>query len=62
MYIEVNSKKDFDAPIAQGVHSWAGASVRTIEEMKRAAGFRAELITSNEPAFMIAELKKQDCK
>ena len=58
MYIEVNSKKDFDAPIAQGVRPWVGASVRTIEDMKHAVSLGAELITSDEPAFMISELKK----
>ena len=58
MYIEVNSKKDFDASIAQGVRPWVGASVRTIEDMKLAASLGAKLITSNEPAFMIAELEK----
>lgn len=54
----VNPKKDFDALIAQGVRPWVGAFIRTIEDMKLAASFGAELITSNEPAFMIAELKK----
>ena len=52
----VNPKNDFDALISQGVRPWVGASVRTIEDMTRAAAFGAELITSNEPAFMIAEL------
>ena len=54
----VNPKKDFDALIAEGVHPWVGASIRTIGEMKRAAELGAELITSNEPEFMIAELEK----
>ena len=54
----VNPKKDFDALIAQGVHPWVGASVRTIKDMKLAASLGAKLITSNEPAFMIAELEK----
>lgn len=54
----VNPKEDFDALIAQGVRPWVGASIRTIEEMKQAASLGAELITSNEPAFMIAELEK----
>ena len=54
----VNPKNDFDVLIAQGVHPWVGASVRTIEEMKLAVSFGAKLITSNEPAFMITELKK----
>jgi hypothetical protein len=34
------------------------ASIRTIEDMKHAVSLGAELITSNEPAFMISELKK----
>lgn len=54
----VNPKKDFDALISEGVRPWVGASVRTIEDMKRAASFGAELITSNEPEFMIKELEK----
>ena len=54
----VNPKEDFDALIAQGVRPWVGASIRTIEDMERAAGLGAELITSNEPAFMIAELER----
>ncbi|MBQ7921910.1 MAG: hypothetical protein IJ325_04945 [Clostridia bacterium] len=54
----INPKKDFDALMEQGVHVWVGASVRTIEDMARAAEMGAELITSNEPAFMIAELEK----
>lgn len=54
----VNPKKDFDALIAQGVHPWVGASIRTIEDMRYAVSLGAELITSNEPAFMIAELDK----
>ena len=54
----VNPKKDFDALIAEGVHPWVGASIRTIEDMKHAVSLGAELITSNEPAFMISELKK----
>ena len=54
----VNPKKDFDALVAQGVRPWVGASIRTIEDMKRAASLGAELITSNEPAFMISELEK----
>lgn len=35
-----------------------GASIRTIEDMKHATSLGAELITSNKPAFMIAELEK----
>ena len=54
----VNPKKDFDALIAQGVRPWVGASIRTIEDMKHAASLGAQLITSNEPAFMISELEK----
>ena len=54
----VNPKRDFDALLAEGIHPWVGASVRTIEDMARAASFGAELITSNEPAFMIGELEK----
>ena len=54
----VNPKSDFDKLIANGVHPWVGASIRTIEDMKRAAILGAELITSNEPEFMISELKK----
>ena len=54
----VNPKKDFDALKADGVRPWVSASVRTIEDMVRAADFGAELITSNEPEFMITELKK----
>ncbi len=54
----VNPKKDFDALIAERVRPWVGASIRTIEDMKHAASLGAELITSNEPAFMITELEK----
>lgn len=54
----VNPKADFDALIAEGVHPWVGASIRTILDMKHAATLGAELITSNEPAFMIEELEK----
>lgn len=54
----VNPKKDFDALIKEGVHPWVGAFVRTIEDMAHAAELGAELITSNEPAFMITELEK----
>ncbi|MBE6569034.1 MAG: hypothetical protein E7658_02295 [Ruminococcaceae bacterium] len=54
----VNPKKDFDGLIAEGVRPWVGASIRTIEDMAHAAGLGAELITSNEPAFMMAELEK----
>ena len=54
----VNPQSDFDALIAQGIRPWVGASVRTIEDMAKAASLGAELITSNEPEFMMAELKK----
>ena len=54
----VNPKTDFDALIAQKVRPWVGASIRSIEDMKLAASYGAELITSNEPEFMIAELEK----
>ena len=54
----INPKKDFDALISQGVRPWVGASVRTIEEMKCAVELGAELITSNEPEYMIKELEK----
>ena len=54
----VNPKEDFDALLAQGIHPWVGASIRSIEDMTRAATLGAELITSNEPEKMIAELKK----
>ncbi len=54
----VNPKEHFDALLAEGVRPWVGASIRTIEDMTRAAELGAELITSNEPAYMIAELEK----
>ena len=54
----VNPKSDFDALLAEGVRPWVGASIRTIEDMAHAAEIGAELITSNEPEFMMAELKK----
>ena len=54
----VNPKCDFDALIAEGVRPWVGASIRTIEDMAYAASIGAELITSNEPEFMMAELAK----
>ena len=54
----VNPKKDFDALKAKGIHPWVGASIRTIEDMKFAVSLGAELITSNEPAYMISELEK----
>ena len=54
----MNPKRDFDALIAQGIRPWVGASIRTIEDMKEAASLGAQLITSNEPAFMISELEK----
>ena len=54
----VNPQADFDALRAQGVRPWVGASIRRIEDMVCAAERGAELITSNEPAYMIAELEK----
>ena len=54
----VNPKSDFDALIAEGVEPWVGASIRTIEDMAHAASLGTKLITSNEPAFMMAELAK----
>lgn len=54
----VNPKSDFDALLSEGVHPWVGASIRYIEDMKKAASYGAELITSNEPEFMIKELEK----
>ena len=54
----VNPKCDFDALIAQGIKPWVGASIRTIEDMSLAAKLGAELITSNEPKFMIGELER----
>ena len=54
----VNPRADFDALIAQGVRPWVGASVRSIEDMVCAAERGAQLITSNEPGVMIAELEK----
>ena len=54
----VNPKSDFDALAAEGVRPWVGASIRSIEDMVCAAERGAELITSNEPGFMIAELEK----
>lgn len=54
----VNPKSDFDALITQGIRPWVGASIRTIDDMIKAANRGAELITSNDPAFMISELEK----
>ena len=54
----VNPKADFDALIADGVRPWVGASIRTIEDMQLAASYGAELITSNDPAFMLSELTR----
>lgn len=53
----VNPKEDFDALIKEGVRPWVGASIKTIEDMKHAASLGAELITSNDPAYMIRELE-----
>ena len=54
----VNPAADFDALLAMGIRPWVGASVRSIEDMVCAAERGAELITSNEPAYMIAELER----
>lgn len=54
----VNPKEQFDALISQGVRPWVGASIKTIEDMVRAVDLGTELITSNEPEFMMAELRK----
>lgn len=54
----VNPKEDFDQLISHGVRPWVGAFIRRIEDMVQAAQFGAELITSNEPEFMISELEK----
>jgi len=54
----VNPKEDFDALIADGVRPWVGASIRSIEDMQLAASYGAELITSNQPAFMMSELAR----
>lgn len=51
-------KADYEALIAEGVRPWVGASVRKIEDMVRCVERGAELITSNEPAFMMAELAR----
>ena len=51
----VNPKSDFDALRADGARPWVGASIRTIEDMTKAAILGAELITSNEPEFMISD-------
>ena len=54
----VNPEEDFAALKAEGVHPWVGAGIKKIEDMVLAAKYGAELITSNEPAFMMAELEK----
>ena len=54
----VNPVEDFDALRVEGIHPWVGASIRKIEDMVRAAEYGAELITSNEPEYMIEELAK----
>ncbi len=54
----INPKSHFDALIADGVRPAVGAFVRTIEDMQLAVEYGAYLITSNEPAFMMEELKK----
>lgn len=54
----VNPEEDFAALKAEGVHPWVGAGIKKIEDMVTAASYGAELITSNEPAYMMAELEK----
>ncbi len=54
----VNPKEHFDALRAEGVRVWVGAGIRKIEDMVYAASLGAELITSNNPVYMIAELEK----
>ena len=54
----VNPKEDFDALKTYGVRAWVGASIKTIEDMQRAVSYGAELITSNEPEYMIKELER----
>lgn len=54
----VNPVEDFDALRVEGIHPWVGASIRKIEDMVRADEYGAELITSNEPEYMIEELAK----
>ena len=54
----MNPKEHFDALKAEGVHPWVGAGIKKIEDMVYAASLGAELITSNAPEFMIAELEK----
>ena len=55
----VNPREDFDALISEGVRPWVGAFIKDIDDMVRAAEYGAELITSNQPEFMMAELKKR---
>jgi len=52
----VNLKEDFDVLKAEGVHPWVGARIKKIEDMIKCVEFGAELITSNEPEFMIKSL------
>ncbi len=54
----VNPTADFDAVMADGVRPWVGASITSIEDMVLAVERGAELITSNEPEFMMSELKQ----
>lgn len=54
----VNPKEDFDHLLSEGVRPWVGASVRTIDDMRLAADRGAELITSNQPEYMIRELER----
>lgn len=54
----VNPVEDFEALKTEGIRPWVGASIRKIEDMVRAAQYGAELITSNEPEYMIDALAK----
>jgi glycerophosphoryl diester phosphodiesterase len=55
---EVNPKEEFDELISHGVRPWVSPSIRSIEDMSRAVELGAELITSNEPEFMMSELSR----
>ncbi len=50
-------KEDFEAVKAAGIRPWIGAGVRKPEDIIRAADLGAELITTNEPAFVLEALK-----
>ena len=54
----LNPKEDFDALLSENVRPWVGASIRTIEEMTKAVSLGAELVTSDDPKFMMDELAK----